>query len=362
MIHVFLGTKAQLIKMAPVMYELQQRDIDYNFVFSGQHQATVDNIRDEFGIKAPDVVLYTGRDITGIAQMALWATKLLFYSLRNRTKVWRGDKTGIVLVHGDTFSTLIGAILAKASGLKCAHVEAGLRSFDLLNPFPEEITRLATFSLSDVLFAPGEWARNNLQKYKKKETVDTRFNTLRDSLRICEQAINSANVLVPDFPFAIVSCHRFENIFSRPRLQRIVDTLLSLSTEIDLLFILHEPTKKKLIEFGLLAELEAQRSIHLHARYSYFQFIKLVKKSTVVITDGGSNQEECYYLGKPCVLLRSTTERTEGIGENVTVSNYDTEVIRSVIRDPHSYASNVDKLNTSPSRLIVDYLTSSVHL
>ena len=129
MIHVFIGTKAQLIKMAPVMVELQHRGIPYNFIFSGQHQATVQNIRDEFGVKEPDVTLYEGRDITGILQMLVWSIRILFYSLRNRQAVWQGDKNGVVLNHGDTFSTLLGSLLARVSGQRSAHVESGLRSF-----------------------------------------------------------------------------------------------------------------------------------------------------------------------------------------------------------------------------------------
>ena len=113
MIHVFIGTKAQLIKMAPVMCELQDRNIPYNFIFSGQHQATMQNIREEFSIKEPDVTLYSGKDITGIFQMLVWSIRILLYSLKNRKKVWKGDKDGIVLNHGDTFSTLLGSILAR---------------------------------------------------------------------------------------------------------------------------------------------------------------------------------------------------------------------------------------------------------
>jgi UDP-N-acetylglucosamine 2-epimerase (non-hydrolysing) len=120
MIHVFIGTKAQLIKMAPVMVELQRRDIPYNFIFSGQHQATVSNIREEFGLKKPDVTLYEGRDITGIVQMLFWSLRIIFYVLTHRQEVWRGDSGGIVLNHGDTFSTLLGSFLARICGQRSA--------------------------------------------------------------------------------------------------------------------------------------------------------------------------------------------------------------------------------------------------
>lgn len=164
MIHIFVGTKAQLIKMAPIMVELQNRNIEYNFVFSGQHQETINDLRDDFGIREPDITLHLGKDITSIGSMFIWAMKLCWLGVTQRKRIWQGDKNGVVLNHGDTFSTLIGSLLARIAGLKSAHVESGLRSFNLFHPFPEEITRLLVFKLSNILFAPGEWALENLRK------------------------------------------------------------------------------------------------------------------------------------------------------------------------------------------------------
>jgi UDP-N-acetylglucosamine 2-epimerase (non-hydrolysing) len=355
MIHVFIGTKAQLIKMAPIMVELQNRNIPYNFVFSGQHQATVKNIRDEFGLKAPDITLYEGKDITGIVQMLLWAIRIIFFTFRNRKTVWQGDKNGIVLNHGDTFSTLLGSFLGRISGHRSAHIESGLRSFNLFHPFPEELTRILTFQLSNVYFAPGEWALNNLKKYKGHK-VDTVHNTLLDSLRISQAAIEQAEVDVPEGKFALVSLHRFENIFSRKKLEEIVDLLIDISASLPLLFILHVPTKKKLEEFGLTGKLEQCANIELRPRYSYFQFIRLTKNAEFVLTDGGSNQEECHYMGKPCIILRSASERREGLGENAVLSNYDKSLIDPVVQNPADYQIPATRFSLSPSALIVDEL------
>jgi UDP-N-acetylglucosamine 2-epimerase (non-hydrolysing) len=356
MIHIFIGTKAQLIKMAPVMVELQNRNIPYNFIFSGQHQATVSNIREEFGLKDPDVTLYTGKDITGILQMLLWSLRILFYSIRNRQQVWQGDKNGIVLNHGDTFSTLLGTLLARISGLRSAHVESGLRSFNLFHPFPEEITRVLTFQLSNIYFAPGDWAISNLSKYRGIK-VNTIHNTLLDALRISESAVNESTIDIPSRKFAIASIHRFENIFSKSKLTKIVDLLIRTSEKSSLLFILHKPTEKKLEQFELREKLEQCPSIELRPRYSYFQFIKLIKHGSFVITDGGSNQEECYYMGKPCIIMRTATERQEGINKNAVICDYQYQQIERVIDNLADFELTPTNLEVSPTTIIVDNLT-----
>mgnify|MGYP003677552630 CR=1 FL=1 len=355
MIHVFIGTKAQLIKMAPIMAELQRRDIDYNFIFSGQHQATVNNIREEFGLKAPDITLYTGKDITGILQMLLWSLRIVYFTLRHRERVWRGDRGGIILNHGDTFSTLLGSLLGRLSGQRSAHVESGLRSFKLLHPFPEEITRLLTFRLSNIYFAPGEWALNNLKKYRGIK-VNTIHNTLLDALRISAKAVEQADVEVPEHSFALVSVHRFENIFSRAKLESIVELLLRLSVRMPLLFILHKPTEQKLAQFGLLEKLRNTPNIELRPRYSYFGFMKLTRHADLVVTDGGSNQEECHYLGKPCILLRDASERREGLGGNAVISHYQFTAFEQMLDNLDQYRIAPHDSDVSPSRIIVDTL------
>jgi UDP-N-acetylglucosamine 2-epimerase (non-hydrolysing) len=358
MIHIFLGTKAQLVKMAPIMQRLQRRNIAYNFIFSGQHQATIKDIREEFNIKEPDCILYKGPDITGIGQMFIWSIRIVFYTLKNRKAVWQNDKKGIVLNHGDTFSTLLGTLTAKICGLKSGHVESGLRSFNLFNPFPEEITRRITFNFSDVFFAPGDWALENIKQYKGKN-INTINNTLLDSLKSSELAINDSTVEIPNYQYGIVSIHRFENIFSKEKLLEIIELLEQIAVSNRLLIILHKPTLKKLHQFRLYNRLEENRHIELRPRYSYFQFIKLVKKAHFVVTDGGSNQEECHYLGKPCLILRKATERPEGIDFNACLSAYEPVRVEYFISHIDEF-SKPEKLDEqSPSEIIIDALMDS---
>ena len=356
MIHIFIGTKAQLIKMAPIMVELDKRNIEYNFVFSGQHQDTTAQIRENFGIKNPDTNLYNGPDVTSIPKAAIWFIKCIWATIRNRKAIWKDDPKGIVLNHGDTFSTLLGSILARIAGLKSAHIESGLRSFKVLSPFPEELTRIIVFHLSTHYFAPGDWALSNLKKYSG-EKINTQENTILDALNHVLENANNIEVDVPSYKYAIVSFHRFENIFNKSTLEHICELLISASKKIPLLIIMHKPTKEQLIKKGLIEKLENQENIELRPRYDYFKFIKLIRHCEFVMTDGGSNQEECYHLGKPTLLLRNYTERQEGLNETSVISNFKAEVISDFIDSYHKLTTLEDRANKpSPSRIIVDSL------
>ncbi len=356
MIHIFIGTKAQLIKMAPIMRGLQERGIEYNFIFSGQHKETISELRKNFGIKEPDIILHQGGDINSVPKMLAWIVKVVFRCLLNGRKIWKYDKHGIVLNHGDTFSTLLGSLLSKLYRLKNAHIESGLRSFNILHPFPEEITRLIVFRLSDYYFAPGPWALNNLAKYDGNK-IDTTYNTLYDSLQIISSSTTPSNIDIPNEQYAVVTLHRFENIYHKNNLKDTIDLLLEISEEIKLLFILHNPTKRKLVKTRLINTLEEADNIELKPRQDYLSFISLIRKAEFVISDGGSNQEECYYLGKPCILFRNATEREEGLGKNVVLSNYDKNIIRNFCKDYKAYSHEESNFDTSPSNTIIDNLS-----
>lgn len=353
MIHIVLGTKAQLIKMAPIMVELKNQKIPYNFILTGQHKETMNKLLDNFKIKKPDYVLYSNKDITGIFQMGVWGMKILYKTLRNKKEIFKGDKIGIVLVHGDTFSTLLGSLMGKVAGLKVGHVESGLRSHNLFNPFPEEITRILTFNLTNYYFCGSSWALGNVGKYKGKKVL-TKENTLLDSLKLALKEQGKTKVDIPNKKYAVVTVHRFENIFKKNKFEEIIKIVEEMSKKIKVLFILHPPTKKKLEEYGFMARLKRNKNIELRPRYDYFEFVKLINKSEFVVSDGGSNQEECFYLGKPCLLLRNETERKEGIGKNVVLSKFDDKLIKGFIKDYKKYKIKMFGSKVSPSKIIVD--------
>lgn len=354
MVYIIIGTKAQLIKMAPVMNSLQRERMNYNFIFTGQHKETIKELINVFKLKKPDYVLYKGKDITKVSQMVLWVFQCLIRTMKNKKKIFR-NMNGIVLVHGDAFSALLGALMGKIRGLKVGYIEAGLRSFDFFTPFPEEITRRLTSRLADYHFCPGKWALANSKKYKGIK-IDTQANTLFDSLKLVIQNKDKIKIEIPKEMYCLVSIHRFENIFNKKQLISLLDILDTISKQIRVLFILHKPTKEKLKEYGLYQQLKRNPNIELRPRYDYFKFIKLLWHSEFVITDGGSNQEESYYLGKPCLLMRKTTERKEGLNKNVVISKYNKKVITEFVNNYQKYKINSLNFKISPSRIIVDYL------
>ena len=357
MIHVIIGTKAQLIKMAPILKTLKERSIDYNYITTGQHRETIDDILSNFDIKDADYSLYTGKDITSVIQMFFWATRNIFHTLRKRKEIFKNDHNGIVLVHGDTFSTLLGAIMGKIAGLKVAHIESGLRSFNLLHPFPEELTRILTFRLSDYMFCPDDRAVANLEKYDGKK-INTEYNTLLDALHIALPVISHIDdVAIPNKPYGVVTLHRFENIRNHAAMRRIIELVEQIAHHRNLVFILHKPTEIKLRKFGFYTRLKNNPNIELRERYDYFRFIRLIIDAELIVSDGGSNQEECHYLGKPVILLRKATERHEGLGRNCVLSLYDSAIIDDFVNNLDRHTFKPLQLTHSPSGIIVDYCT-----
>lgn len=354
MIHIIIGTKAQLIKMAPVMRSLLDSGVRYNFIHTGQHHETISDILDDFELPDVDFYIQKSTDVTRKTQVPKWLA-LCEKKTRKSSTCWRG-KTGpndVVVVHGDTLSTMIGALAAKRAGMRCAHVESGLRSWNRLNPFPEELIRILTFRLADILFCPDETAFKNVQ-HLKKEVINTFGNTMIDATRFASKT--SANTLRDSF--GVVSLHRYENIFNESRLSWLINKLIEISSHNRLVFVMHPPTEERLRKTGLLNKIEKCPNIETTPRMGYLNFVRLLSGAEFLITDGGSNQEESSYLGVPCLVMRKATERLEGIGENVVVSNYDDEIIANFFENLESLRRQPNLPKASPSETIVGYLAA----
>lgn len=343
--------------MAPIIIELDKRNIDYTFISTGQHKKSLYELIDVFHIRQPEIVLYNGKEVTKITDTFFWLTtcvlKIIYYKITNSLF----KNKGFVLIHGDTLSTLLGAIIGKIFYQKVVHIESGLRSYNYFNPFPEEITRVLTFYLTDVFFCPGHWATNNVHRYGRNN-IDTIYNTLIDTLKYAIDYMNNEKVNIPSEKFALVSIHRFENIQSKSVLIKIVNQIINISKRIKTIFIIHSPTEYYLKKYHLFTFIKNTNQIEIRQRYNYPAFIKLLSNCEYLITDGGSNQEECFYLGKPCLLFRNCTERKEGLGKNVLLSRFNSILINQFIQNYSEYKTSRIIPNQRPTDLIINYMRS----
>lgn len=260
-------------------------------------------------------------------------------------------------MHGDTASTLLTVLIAKRAGQKVVHVEAGLRSWRWFHPFPEELVRIVTMRLSDHLFVPNKEAYGNLGRMRiTGRAYQLPANTSLDAINY---DINKCTKMSPDMPprYALATIHRMETLYSRHSMETLLEVLDEANRVAPVIFIEHPPTLKRLNHYGLREKLSAigiqQKSLVDHAT-----FLNLVRNSRFIITDGGSVQEEAYYLGVPCLLYRDVTERSEGLGENVVLAGRrNREQISEFLNGCDAYR-RPDKLCTtrSPSAVLVEEL------
>jgi UDP-N-acetylglucosamine 2-epimerase (non-hydrolysing) len=357
MIHVFAGTKAQFIKMAPIIQELDRRGIVYNFVDAGQHARLTGDLTQQFGLRQPNVFLREKRtNIDTVLRAIGWTVSLLGQLLLGRKQTCRRvfqNKDGICLIHGDTLTTLISLLYAKRCGLKVAHIEAGLRSYHLFDPFPEEIIRLIAMRYSDLLFAPSEWAFENLHKMSyAAKSVNVGGNTVMDIVRYASKRIGGNNR--PSEPYVVVTIHRVETIYSRSRLTMIVALLERIAQDRKVLFVIHEPTRQQLSRFDLDIEVLQNPAIEVLPLQSYLAFVDLLAGADFIVTDGGSIQEESYALNVPCLIMRSRTERVEGLGENAYLAKFEWGQIERFFQLWPTLRRKALDGDLHPSRTIVD--------
>jgi len=334
MIALIIGTKAELIKTFPVIKELEKRNIEYFYIHTGQHNVL--NLVKEFEIKSPDIVLYeppklSSRFMVKTHKAIFWASGLIF-KIR---KVLNELKPNYVLYHGDTLTTMSAAIASSNilgnKKWKNAHLEAGLRSGNIFEPFPEEISRRIADRFSDILFAPSDLSVENLKKEKLKGKIVKTGNTIVDSVLLSIKIAKKRKLKKPkERKYAVVNIHRNENIKSKERMKKIVEIIESVSLPI--YWPIHDNTRKQLEKFGLWKRLE-KKNIKFSKLLGYVEFLWLIKNSTYIITDGGSIQEESLVLKKPCIILREKTERQEGLKTGINfLTKLDVEYSKKVIK------------------------------
>lgn len=355
MVVYLIGTKAQYIKMAPVVLESIRRGLSMCLVYTGQHSETFEDLQENFGLPDPHHVLVVGGEAKDHSSFSHWLWAALRAARQPQARaIWSGADT--IVVHGDTASTLLGAWIGWRHGLRVAHVEAGLRSFKYFHPFPEELVRVAVSRIARIHFCPDKQALANLQKMGVRgQHVLTFGNTMKDALRIAQS--RAFALTAPKHNYAVFSMHRHENLFNRVRLDGLLDSLRGMAGIIPVKFVLHPVTLKRLLALNLMEKLASVPGLELVSRMDFLNFANLLAHASFVATDGGSNQEECAMLGIPCLLLRQATERADGLDGGVVLSNYDYDLMMNFARRHAGPATKRLMLDDqSPSRIIVDSL------
>ena len=359
MFYFFIGTKAQIIKMAPLLAEVSRRGLPYRYIDSGQHPEGSVAMLDVFGLPRPHLWLNEGGDLATIGSLVGWFTRLMarwaFSPARIRRELF--PEPGVCLVHGDTVTTLLGALYARRAGIPVVHIESGLRSGSLREPFPEELIRVLVMRLGDVLVAPDATAEANLRRMRVKGTIiNSGANTVLDTIRMTGSL--ASNVDIPTQPFVVVSCHRYELIYNQARMAWLMDALELVSRRYLVVFAVHEPTRLRLVQYGLWNRLASMPNVKLIPPQNYADFIALERASVCVLADGGSVQEETHYMGTPCLVLRDRTERDNGLGQSAELAHFDLARVSAFLDalPPDSRRRRAFEA-VHPSAMIVDWLT-----
>lgn len=316
---VILGTRPEAIKMAPLVFELKKsQSFSVQVCSTGQHIEMLDQVLQFFELE-PDYKLGVMKFSQGLPQL----TSVLLEKIHD---IIESTNPHLVLVQGDTTSAMVGALCAFYHKIPIGHIEAGLRSQDKYSPFPEEINRLFISCVADYHFAPTERARDNLLKEgRSPERIAVVGNTVIDALLWGQRKV--ANFQLADFApslgtgighasrMILVTGHRREN-FGEP-LRNICYALKEIAnqSDVEIVYPVHlNPSVRGPVK-SILSDCS---NIHLIDPVSYPGMIYLLTKAYIVLTDSGGIQEEAPSLGKPVLVMRSTTERTEGIDCGIT--------------------------------------------
>lgn len=317
---IVFGTRPEAIKMAPLVKEFQKDRLNFDtkVCVTAQHRQMLDQVLEFFQIK-PDYdldIMKPGQDLSDVTSNILLNIK----------PVLERFKPSIVLVHGDTATTFAASLAAFYQKIKIGHVEAGLRTGDLYSPWPEEANRMLTSVLTDYHFSPTEASKNNLiNEGIKSSNIIVTGNTVIDALKLVVQKIEKDQALRSTLEntiaksgfdglnskFILVTAHRREN-FGQGFLNicRALRQLAEKNTDINILYPVHlnpnvrDPVNKILSNI---------HNIKLVEPFQYEEFVYLMSKSYLILTDSGGIQEEAPSLGKPVLVMRDTTERPEAV-------------------------------------------------
>lgn len=304
------GTRPEAIKMAPVVKELLKRpEIETKVCLTAQHREMLDQVVDLFDLPVDyDLdIMKKGQSLYDITQRVLCGL----------ASVLEKEKPDLILVHGDTTTTFSAALSAFYQQIDVGHVEAGLRTGNLLSPFPEEANRQLTSVVTKWHFAPTETARQNLLRENKKDdhifvvgnsVIDALLATVKKDYVFEDKEIQSIET---HKRVILVTTHRRENLGApMHNVYRALKRLVKDVPDTEVVFPVH---RNPLVRKAVQEELAGVPGIHLVDPMEYEPFTNLMARSAIVLTDSGGIQEEAPSLGKPVLVLRDTTERPEAV-------------------------------------------------
>ena len=326
-----VGARPNFMKIAPIIKEFSKhKEIQNILVHTGQHYD--DNMSKDFfdvlNIPKPDINLEVGSGSNS------WQTSEI---IKRFEKVCVEYKPDLVIVVGDVNSTLACSIVAKQLNIKLAHVEAGLRSFDMT--MPEEINRRVTDNLTDILFVTEQAGVDNLlNEGISKEKIffvgDVMIDALVSELDKIKNAKTIQKYNLNRGTYAVSTLHRPVNVDNKENLLEILDAFKSIQEKIRIILPMHPRTKKNIDRFGLNDKMKSMKNLIITEPLDYVNFMNLVMNSKFVLSDSGGIQSETTYLGIPCITLRETTEKpvTLNEGTNVIVGNDKEKIILESIK------------------------------
>jgi UDP-N-acetylglucosamine 2-epimerase (non-hydrolysing) len=352
-----VGARPNFMKMAPVMEEMRLRadHLQPLLVHTGQHydEAMSDSFFEDLQMPRPDINLEVG----SASHAEQTARVMMAFE-----KVLKEHQADWVIVVGDVNSTMAATLVAAKMLVKVAHIEAGLRSFD--RSMPEEVNRLVTDALADLLLTPSPDANENLlREGVAQEKIRFVGNVMIDTLYRHLEHAKSSQILerlhLNKNHYCAMTLHRPSNVDDRATLTGILDALNAVQERLPVVFPIHPRTRARLDEFGLQSVVEKQRNLIVTEPLGYLDFLQLYSNSRLVLTDSGGIQEETTALGIPCLTLRQNTERpiTVTQGSNRIVGN-DPEVIKreawNALDNPPAAMRVPDLWDGQAARRIVD--------
>lgn len=305
------GTRPEAIKMAPIVKALQESEhFECIVTVTGQHREMLDQVNDLFGIK-PDHDL-------NIIQPRQTLNGVMTRTIEGLDKLFEEDKPDAVIVQGDTTTSTAGAIAAFYRGIPVVHAEAGLRSFDIFSPFPEEANRKMTSQIASLHLAPTSTSRANLEREAiDPKTITVTGNTVIDALlNVVEKKVPYSEPVLEEIEasgkkIVLITTHRREN--QGEAMRGVGRALGRLADENpDVVFVL-PAHKNPVVREAVLPFLEGKANVTVTEPLAYGEFTRMLAAANVILTDSGGVQEEAPSLGKPVLVMRENTERPEAL-------------------------------------------------